>query len=86
MIAAAMIVVGLALLLAAIIPQAWEPLGRIVLTVNTVFAAFGARVFAQLLRKDEDDVQQFLVKAARVVLGALGVMLILSAATYASTG
>lgn len=81
-----MIIVGVAMLLVAVIPQTWEPLGRIVLAVNTALAPLAVRPFAQLFHKEEDEVQLFLVKAARVVFGFLGVMGIMGAATYASMG
>lgn len=85
MLAAAMIVVGLALLFTAAIPQTWAPVGRAVLAVNTALP-FGVRAIADAFHQDEAEVQEQLVKVARVVFGFLGVMLILGAATYGATG
>jgi hypothetical protein len=85
MIAALMIVGGLAMLLIAAIPPAWAPIGRAVHAMNTALAPLAVRPFAALFHKTEDEVQASLVHAARFTFGFLGVVLILGAATYAST-
>lgn len=84
-ITAAMIGVGLMVLIVVVIPQTWAPIGRTVRAVNTA-APLAVRPSPTKLEKSEDEVQDFPVHAARAVFGFLGVMLILGAATYASTG
>lgn len=85
MLVGGMIVVGLAMLLVASIPQTWAPIGRTVRAVNTALP-FGPKLLAEVWEKDEAEVQDDLVKAARVVFGLLGVLLILGAAIYGGTG